>query len=334
MVAHTQADLDAAFADLEHLLGERFVPETTNSSGEKACAVCGHFDFELAPRTCDYVCICCGCVQPGIRLPAVAHASNAGHRPTNYKRIHHWHERISQLLLCESHIPDEHFELIREKLVDGTYSIINKDCIRSVLRSMNMQLYIEKWLQIIYRITGIRPPVPGPQLVMMMDQLFLELQTPFEHYKLQGRKNFLNYNYVFCRLFQKVNCNQFCMFFPLIKSRQKLNALDEMWKQMTTSLGWEVTSIVPVPPFAVKLDELVLSQQMKVPRTVSSTQVEQRKVQSKRECQTSDHLHEEESWPPLKLRRSDQLVLQSQKSANRGRHFRYTWAKYPQYSHR
>ena len=141
MVTHTQAELDAAFADLEHLLGESR-PQVERVGGSLACTLCGGSVFEFSPRTCDNVCVSCGAVHAGLSLPIHCHYTNSARRPTNYKRIHHWHERISQLLLCESPIPDEHFEIIREKLTDGTYSVINKDCIRAVLRSLDMQLYI------------------------------------------------------------------------------------------------------------------------------------------------------------------------------------------------
>ena len=73
-----------------------------------------------------------------------------------------------------------------------------------------MQLYIEKWLQIIQRVTGVHPPMPGPLLIQQLDDLFLQLQVPFDDFRMKGRKNFLNYNYVFCRLFQKLGCPQFC----------------------------------------------------------------------------------------------------------------------------
>ena len=61
------------------------------------------------------------------------------------------------------------------KLCDGTYTVLNKDSVRAVLRSLNMQLYIEKWLQIIQRVTGIEPPSPGGQLLMSLDACFMEL---------------------------------------------------------------------------------------------------------------------------------------------------------------
>ena len=53
--------------------------------------------------------------------------------------------------------------------------------------------------------------------------------------KSSSRRNFLNYNYVFCRLFQKMGCTKFCMFFPLIRSKVKLRALDESGAARTHS---------------------------------------------------------------------------------------------------
>ena len=176
-------------------------------------------------------------------------------KSSNYKRVHHWHERISQLLLMESEIPCEQMLQIGRELCSGKYKAINKDSVRAVLRSLKMQLYIEKWLQIVFRLTGISPPVPGPLMLQQLDALFQDLQRPFDAHRAPDRKNFLNYNYVFCRLFQKMNCPQFCMFFPLIKSKQKLKALDDMWDKMTASIGWPSTPLQLVEPFSVQLEQ-------------------------------------------------------------------------------
>ena len=228
-----QAAVDAAFADLDHLL-ERSEPPRGNT-----CVNCGSSDLERCSNVGQTVVFCmvcnmCGAEQPG---GVEEQVSFVYINSSNYKRIHHWRERISQLLLCESAIPTDHFLQIAERLCDGSYTIINKDVIRTVLRSLKMQLYIEKWLQIIQRITGIEPPKPGASLVGKLDDMFQELQAPFRANKLGQRKNFLNYNYVFCRLFQKIGCPQFSMFFPLIKSRAKLRHLDEMWDPMVASIG-------------------------------------------------------------------------------------------------
>ena len=49
---------------------------------------------------------------------------------------------------------------------------------RRPLRSLNLQVYIEKWLQIIERCTGIVPPCPGPVILERLDQQFIELEKP------------------------------------------------------------------------------------------------------------------------------------------------------------
>ena len=249
-----QEAVDAAFADLDSLLAERRA-----APADGGCLNCGGRRFDrgsnLGHVHCYYdVCVDCGAVVGN----TYGMGDDARFPPrltlSNYKRIHHWHERVSQLLLQESQIPHADFLQIAERLLDGSYAFINKDAVRAVLRSLNMQMYIEKWLQIIQRITGIEPPKPGARLLMMLDEAFTELQEPFKHHKAASRKNFLNYNYVFCRLLQKLEVTKFCMFFPLIKSRQKLRALDEMWAAMVAGLQWEVKPLVQVAPFAVRLE--------------------------------------------------------------------------------
>lgn len=262
-LAYDQHLLDLAFNDLDHLLAaERPVACESRST----CVACGGVRLSYAGSGTSYpgslVCDSCGVVQPGLVFYESMYGRDVSRRSSNYKRIHHWHERISQLLLMESQIPHEQMLAIAERLCDGTYAVINKDAVRAVLRSLNMQLYIEKWLQIIFRCTRIAPPIPGNLLVHKLDEMFQSLQEPFNCFRTAKRKNFLNYNYVFCRLFQRVHCTQFCMFFPLIKSKQKLKQLDEMWDLMAESLRWDLKPLAQVAPFAVRLErpDLLLQQ--------------------------------------------------------------------------
>ena len=168
---------------------------------------------------------------------------------SNYKRLHHFHERISQLMLQESVIPKEHFESITHKLRE--YPVINKSSVRAVLRSLKMQKYIEKWLQIAWRVTKCKPPELPNCLNMKLDDLFIRIQAPFEKFKPDKRKNFLNYNYTFHRFFQMLQCPQFSMFFPLIKSKQKRVILDEVWRKICEELCWRYTPLLPVKEFEI-----------------------------------------------------------------------------------
>jgi len=310
----TQDEVDLAFADLDSLLAKR-EPE-----GERRCRGCGGTSFERgcnAGMAISYydVCISCGCIDEATSGRDDNWITGVPRSTSNYKRIHHWHERISQLLLLESQIPNDHFLQIAEKLLSGQYTVLNKDVIRSVLRSLNMQLYIEKWLQIIQRCTGIEPPKPGAQMLNRLDENFLELQQPFSVNRVKNRKNFLNYNYVFCRLFQRIGCTQFCMFFPLIKSRAKLKLLDEMYTEMAQSVGWEVTSLQHVPPFAVKLEQPDLLLRQIRQRVASATPAETSTSQTKTGYRKSDLrlLRELDRQRLPKRRRSSQPEPELQK---------------------
>ncbi len=247
-----QEEIDLAFSALDEYL-EAQRPDIAISG----CVSCGGAYFttgEGAHTSTTRVCNSCGVVQPGVDTSSLQQNDYICRKISNYKRVHHFHERVSQLLLHESPIPNEHFVKIAAKLAEGTHSVINKDTIRAVLRSLNLQIYIEKWLQIIWRVTSITPPIPGSIILEQLDSMFNELQKPFHNFKIHGRKNFLNYNYVFCRLFQEIGCPQFSMFFPLIKSKQKLRSLDDMWRPMVESLQWRFKPLQPAPTFAVRLE--------------------------------------------------------------------------------
>lgn len=283
VAAYTQQeDVDRAFADYDGALLTLNPRPAYASRDALLCIGCGGHHFthnntgghEPGARVCNN----CGAVQPGNIIFEHMFGRVIPTRTSNYKRIHHWHERISQLMLMESQIPPEHMVAIAEKLLDGSHTVASKDAIRTVLRSLGLQVYIEKWLQIIERCTGVLPPCPGPVVLERLDTLFLDLQRPFDACKLKSRRNFLNYNYVFCRLFQHMGCSKFSMFFPLIRSKVKLHALDEMWNAMASSIGWSTPPLQQVTPFSVRFEQpAALLQRLKfrcacvapaVPRTV------------------------------------------------------------------
>lgn len=325
-----QKDVDRAFADYDSAMLTLNPRPAYASRNRLLCVSCGYSHFthnntganEPGARVCNQ----CGAVQPGSIIFEYMYGRNIPTRTSNYKRIHHWHERISQLMLMESQIPAEHMVAIAEKLLDGSTTVLSKDSIRAVLRPLGLQVYIEKWLQIIERCTGVLPPCPGPVVLNQLDALFLDLQRPFTAHKLEGRRNFLNYNYVFCRLFQRMNCTKFCMFFPLIRSKTKLKALDEMWAAMAKSLGWEVPLLQQVAPFSVRIDQpSALLQQLKV-RCAALDPVVPRTIPMRTAIQTWDRRKSAERPPERGTRRSTQLAQMPQTLALRLKRKRSTLA--------
>ena len=132
-----QAALDRAFADLEHLLARRGA-DGAQRGGQCVNNDCRGADFSfLGPADGNpgaRVCNACGCVQDQVVFFETAYGSRIPTKTSNYKRLHHWHERISQFLLHESPIPNDEMLRIGSRLLDGSYDCVGKDAVREVLR--------------------------------------------------------------------------------------------------------------------------------------------------------------------------------------------------------
>jgi hypothetical protein len=208
------------------------------------------------------VCDQCGAVLDEFVLFERMYGTRLTTRHSNYRRLHHAHERMSQLMLAETKIPAAHMLAIAERVQEMQLVYLDKSAVRAVLRSLKLQIYIERWLQIIQCLTDARPPRPGPQMLMQVDAIFEEMQAPFEKTKPHQRSNFLNYNYTFTRIFQKLGCNEFSCFFPLVKSKSKLQALDAMWYRICEVLDWPKEPLKPVPEFSVRIDASFLAERV------------------------------------------------------------------------
>ena len=320
--ALTPLDFDLALSDLDYLLELRYAGAEVECTDKSTC-VCGAQDFHYAgsgsPWPGSLLCTSCGCVQNNSApvFYETMYGSVITYRSSNYKRIHHFHERLSQLVLSETNIPKQDMLCIARALCANSPSTITKDSIRKVLRPLKMQRYIERWLQIIYRLTGERPPHISDLLIQQLDVLFVELQRPFDVMKQEGRKNFLNYNYVLRRLFQQVGCSKFCIFFPLIKSESKLRQLDETWENMAKLLHWGVMPLCRSAPFEALLsDPLSALTALELSAEDSALPV-LRTAQMRMECRMLDRFHAARVPLEPQLLHSNLPAQQSQKEASR-----------------
>ena len=158
-----QADVDRAFADYDLARLTLHPRPAYASRNALLCVGCGGTSYtynnngssEPGARVCNQ----CGVVQPGAVIFEQMFGRVCPTRTSNYKRIHHWHERISQLMLMESQIPADHMQ----PLLRG-YSTARKPLCRKTLSKqysdLGLQVYIEKWLQIIDGAI----PLPGSML--------------------------------------------------------------------------------------------------------------------------------------------------------------------------
>jgi|688.fasta_scaffold01811_35 hypothetical protein len=162
----------------------------------------------------------------------------------SYKRINHFREWCNQVQGKEStDIPNEVFEKIlneikKEKIHDTKNITYNK--MREILKRLRINKYYEHINYIINRINGIPTPQFSAELEEKLCSMFRDIQAPFLKHCPKDRKNFLSYSYVLYKFFQILGLNEYLKFFPLLKSREKLYAQDQIWKKICEELNYKV----------------------------------------------------------------------------------------------
>ena len=69
--------------------------------------------------------------------------------------------------------------------------------------------------------------------------MFKEIQTPFMTHCPIERKNFLSYSYVLHKFCELLELDDLLVYFPLLKSREKLFEQERIWKNICDDLGWK-----------------------------------------------------------------------------------------------
>ena len=160
-----------------------------------------------------------------------------------YKRINHFNEWLSQFQAKESTdissdiIEKILCELKKERIFNVANISNNK--IRDILKKLKLNKFYEHIPYIINKINGKPPPNITKQIEEKLRYMFKEIQAPFEKHCPKNRKNFLSYSYVIHKFIQLLGMNEYLIYFPLLKSREKLYQQDKIWKCICNELNWK-----------------------------------------------------------------------------------------------
>lgn len=194
--------------------------------GMLTCTICGSSELILIDSD-----------KPNYKDPIIEN------KPSGYKRMNHFSELLNQFQGKEStEIPNDVFEkIINElnKLRIEDLSTLNNYTMRAILKKLGLNSYYEHIPYIINKLNGVPPPCLTRELEDKLRQLFRELQEPFMLFKPKDRKNFLNNNYIFRKLFELLEQDAFLPYFPVLKSKDKLYEHDQVWKKICQFNGWE-----------------------------------------------------------------------------------------------
>jgi len=160
-----------------------------------------------------------------------------------YKRINHFNEWLAQFQAKETtDIPEEVYKGILKELKKNNFlklEDISYKTMREILKKLKYNKYYEHIPHIINIINGQKAPILTRQYEEQLRIMFKEIQTPFMAHCPEKRKNFLSYSYVLHKFCELLELDHLLIYFPLLKSREKLQQQDITWQKICRTLLWE-----------------------------------------------------------------------------------------------
>jgi len=250
-------------------------PGLRRIAGCTVCSNCGssnlvvNEEFRMVCRSCSFI--------------NEYYWANHYHKKSTYKRITHFNERLAQLFLVDPPMAEELYELVENEAYSPAYpnfEQLSKEDFRKICRSIkvpkhlqekyrstkfkmrpltDMNRFVEKWLTLRYKMSGVKPVLPPASVVDEMRTRFVQLQVPFEmirhkpkcdgrtpkcHHVYKCRHNFINYNFTIIELLRLILkddetiSKDYLPILPQLKTRPKRRQLKTMWDKLIDYVGW------------------------------------------------------------------------------------------------
>lgn len=160
-----------------------------------------------------------------------------------YKKINHFNEWMNQLQGKEStYIPDYVYTRLKDQIAKDSiadYKTLTNPQVRGYLKKLKLSKYYEHIPYILNHIGGPPPPVLSTQTEERLRNMFRDILEPFNKYCPEDRSNFLNYSYVFHKFFELLEMDNMLEYCPLLKSRTKLEQMDQIFQRICADLKWK-----------------------------------------------------------------------------------------------
>ena len=225
----------------------KITTQTTNKLSHKTILECPECKTEMTVHQHDGLIVCTSCGRSNDILldtdkPNYKEPIQASKNYTAYKRKNHLNERINQFQAKETiDIPNEIYDEIKQEIkklrLDN--DSINHKIMRDILKKLGHNKYYEHITHIICFLTCKLPITISREAEHKIDMMFEEIQEPIEIYKPKNRKSCLNYNYLMHKFFELLELDDYLIYFPLLKNREKLQEVDMTWKRICEYLNWQ-----------------------------------------------------------------------------------------------
>lgn len=202
------------------------IPKTLNlQEGQYKCLNCGESQMVLVDSD-----------KPSYKDPVNEVKTNT------YRRANHCSELLNQKQGKESTDIDDNIfqEIINQLHIIGVTDLqtVNSTIIKNVLKSIGKSNKAEHAIYIINKLNGIPAPTISRELEETVKQMFNSIEEAWYIFKNPKRKNFMNTNFVFHKIFELLDEDEEAVKYPYL-APDKLEEHDELWEKICNYLQWE-----------------------------------------------------------------------------------------------
>lgn len=228
---------------------EKVIPhvQVTSTVEHDICKVCDNrLVFHVAESR--LVCHSCGLSKNHIEISSrnltYDEEVTMGTRSTFcYKRLNHLVEWLNSLQGKENTtVPEELVDAVKNEFKKNRLTS-KKDITAQKVKAFLKKLGLSKWYEHSHHIANTINGVPTlrlpEELETRLKSMFVQIQGPFQKHCPPARKNFLNYGYTLYKMTELLNEDEYLPLFPLLKSKMKIHAQDQIWKKICEELHWE-----------------------------------------------------------------------------------------------
>jgi hypothetical protein len=217
------------------------------SSFNNLCTECNHellYDFNLASD----ICTNCGFTSQhtDCTILTTCKSYELEYNSFAYKRLNHFRDTLRNIQ-CKNnkHVPQSVLHNIMDELYKKKIQIDNVtiEDIRLIVKQLHIREFYNTTVQIWCKITGNSNLCLHPQIEEKLVLMFISIQDAFHKVCPLERKNFLSYPYCLYKFCQLLNYKELLHFFPLLKSKKKLQQQEHIFKQICKYKQWDFISI-------------------------------------------------------------------------------------------
>lgn len=227
---------------LTNIVGE--VPKARISRND-ACPRCTDVDMILMTSRAILACPKCGTSSTYLDATSssISYDETVEMVTFSYKRGNHFQDWLLNVQGQEGYeVPTDVIQAVMNELYKQRIVNINDittQKVREVLKTLKLRRCYEHCAQIVSKCTGSPSPQLPPEASELCRLMFMAVQLPFQKYCPVYRKNFLSYSFILSKLLYILGYDELCDRLTMLKGKDKLQRMDEIWKNICRELDWE-----------------------------------------------------------------------------------------------